>query len=94
MENLDKTIIFTGALIPLGFMRNDAFKNLLDSLILASHFNIPEILIVFGHRAFRGNRCRLIECDSIDGIDSPNFPPLVTFGINIEINWPLVLRKD
>jgi len=68
-------------------MRNDAFQNILDSIILAGHFLIPEVLIVMDHKAYRANRCRQLNCDSLDCIESPNFPHLVEFGINIEINW-------
>jgi hypothetical protein len=32
----------------------------LNSITLAGHFVIPEVLIVFGNSAFRGNRCRHI----------------------------------
>lgn len=93
LENLQKTVILTGALVPLSFMRNDAFTNILDSLILAGHFVIPEVLIVMDSKGFRANRCRQLESDSFNSIDSPNFPALVEFGINIEIKWQLVLRK-
>lgn len=34
-----------------------------------------------------------MESDSFNSIDSPNFPALVEFGINIEIKWQLVLRR-
>ncbi|CAD8176865.1 unnamed protein product [Paramecium pentaurelia] len=93
LENLQKTVVITGSLLPLSFMRNDAFQNILDSLILAGHFLIPEVLIVMDHKAYRANRCRQLKCDSLDCIESPNFPHLVEFGINIEINWQLVLRR-
>lgn len=94
LENLEKTIVVTGCLIPVSYMRNDAFQNLLNSLTLAGHFIIPEVLVVFGNKAYRGNRTRTLEADSFDGIESPNFPPLVVFGITVEINWGLVLRRD
>jgi lysophospholipase len=81
-------------MIPITFTRNDAFSNLFNSIILAGHFSIPEVLIVFGNKAFRGNRCRHISADSFDGIDSPNFPALVSFGIDINIKWDLVMRRD
>ncbi|CAD8197314.1 unnamed protein product [Paramecium pentaurelia] len=93
LENLQKTVVITGSLIPLSFMRNDAFQNILDSLILAGHFLIPEVLIVMDHKAYRANRCRQLKCDSLDCVESPNFPNLVEFGINIDIKWHLVLRR-
>jgi lysophospholipase len=93
-ENLQKLVVVTGCLVPISFMRNDAFQNLLNSLTLAGHFMIPEVLVVFGHQAFRGNRTRTLESDSFDGIDSPNLPPLVKFGISIDIEWGSVMRRD
>lgn len=75
-------------------MRNDAFSNFLNSLSLAGHFVIPEVMIVIGTYGLRANRCRQIECDGFADIESPNFPYLVHFGINIEVNWQLVLRRE
>lgn len=56
IDNLKKTIIITGAQIPLGETRNDAANNLLCSLTIAGHYDIPEVLIVFDNLIMRGNR--------------------------------------
>lgn len=74
-------------------MRNDGFTNILDSIILAGHFTIPEVLIVMGSKGYRANCCRQLESDSFESIDSPNFPALVEFKVNIEIKWHLVLKR-
>jgi len=37
-------------------MKNDAIDNLLGSLIVAGHFEIPEVLIFFSNTLMRGNR--------------------------------------
>ena len=66
-------------------MRNDAFENLLNSLVFAGHFNIPEVVIVFRDKVLRGNRAKKLDCESLDCFESPNFPALATFGIDIEI---------
>ncbi|CAK63016.1 unnamed protein product (macronuclear) [Paramecium tetraurelia] len=60
LENLQKTVVITGSLIPLSFMRNDAFQNILDSLILAGHFLIPEVLIVMDH-SLQSQQMSIIE---------------------------------
>jgi len=57
LENLSKTVIVTGAMLPISAMRNDGFSNLLTSLTIAGHFTIPEVLLVFADKMFRGNRC-------------------------------------
>lgn len=41
LENLKKTVIITGAQIPMGEPRNDAVNNLLSSLTIAGHYSIP-----------------------------------------------------
>jgi 60kDa lysophospholipase len=41
LEDLGKTIIVTGAQIPLSQLRNDAVDNLMGALTIAGHFIIP-----------------------------------------------------
>lgn len=95
LENLSKTVIITGSQVPLSLMRNDAYNNLLNSIIIAGHFNIPEVLILFRDKLFRGNRAKKADAQDLDGFDSPNFPPLGEFSsINLEIKWDLLLKPD
>ena len=46
LEDLGKTVIVTGAQIPLSQLRNDAVDNLMGALTVAGHFIIPGILAV------------------------------------------------
>lgn len=95
LENLSKTIIITGSQVPLSLMRNDAYNNLLNSIIIAGHFNIPEVLILFRDKLFRGNRAKKIDAQDLEGFDSPNFPPIGEFSsINLEIKWDSLLKPD
>lgn len=41
LEDLGKTVIVTGAQVPLGQLRNDAVENTLNSIILAGTYVIP-----------------------------------------------------
>ena len=41
LEDLGKTVIITGAQIPLSQLRNDATDNLMGSLTIAGHYIIP-----------------------------------------------------
>jgi lysophospholipase len=41
VENLKKTVIITGAQVPIGEIRNDAVNNLLCALTIAGHYIIP-----------------------------------------------------
>ena len=43
LENLTKTVVITGSQIPLVRPRNDGVANLLGSLTVAGHFDIPEV---------------------------------------------------
>lgn len=43
LEDLGKTVIVTGAQIPLSQLRNDATDNLMGALTIAGHYLIPGI---------------------------------------------------
>lgn len=93
-ENLTKTIILTGSQLPLAFLRSDGYGNMLNSLIVAGHFDIPEVLVIFENKIFRGCRSRKADSESFQGFDSPNFPPLMKLGLNYDINWEHILVPD
>tara|TARA_B110000046_G_scaffold105599_1_gene113001 strand:- start:2807 stop:4009 length:1203 start_codon:yes stop_codon:yes gene_type:complete len=78
-ENLTKPIIFTGSQIPLARVRNDGHLNLITSMILASNFDIPEVLLVFNNQILRGNRTSKISSNKLNAFESPNFPELGAF---------------
>ena len=91
LQGLQKPVVITGAQIPLCKVRNDARENLITALLIAANFKIPEVCLCFGNKLLRGNRAVKIDSDSLDAFESPNFPPLGTVGIEIKINWDLVL---
>ncbi|KAH9981132.1 asparaginase-domain-containing protein [Lactifluus volemus] len=93
LEDLGKTVIVTGAQIPLSQLRNDAVDNLLGALSIAGHYIIPECCLYFNHTLFRGNRVSKISSNDLNAFTSPNFPPLVNVGIDILINWNDVIRQ-
>ncbi|KAJ8501659.1 hypothetical protein ONZ51_g442 [Trametes cubensis] len=85
LEDLGKTVVVTGAQIPMSQLRNDAVDNLLGALVIAGHYIIPGKLILgytFG-RVLKQPSARML----------PNFPPLVNVGIDIVVNWHDVLRQ-
>lgn len=47
LEDLGKTVIITGAQIPLAELFNDSLDNLLGSLVIAASFVIPEVCLFF-----------------------------------------------
>ena len=91
LQGLQKPVVITGAQIPLSKVRNDARENLITALLIAANFKIPEVCLCFGDKLLRGNRAVKVDSDSLDAFKSPNFPPLGTVGIEIKINWDLVL---
>ncbi|KAF8723431.1 hypothetical protein AX14_009276 [Amanita brunnescens Koide BX004] len=93
LEDLGKTVILTGAQIPLSQLRNDAVDNLMGALTIAGHYIIPECCLYFNHTLYRGNRVSKLSSDSLSAFDSPNFPPLVNVGIDIVVNWNDVIRQ-
>ncbi|TRM55487.1 asparaginase-domain-containing protein, partial [Schizophyllum amplum] len=93
LEDLGKTVIITGAQIPLSQLRNDATDNLMGALLMAGHYTIPECCLYFNHTLFRGNRVMKVSSEDLAAFDSPNFAPLVKVGIDIVVNWNDVIRQ-
>ncbi|KAK0463888.1 L-asparaginase [Desarmillaria tabescens] len=93
LEDLGKTVIVTGAQIPLSQLRNDATDNLMGALTIAGHYIIPECSLYFNHTLFRGNRVSKISSYDLSAFGSPNFAPLVNVGIDIVVNWNDVIRQ-
>ncbi|KAH9928475.1 L-asparaginase [Epithele typhae] len=93
LEDLGKTVVITGAQIPMSQLRNDAVDNLLGALVIAGHYIIPECCLYFNHTLFRGNRVSKMSSYDLNAFSSPNFAPLVNVGIDIVVNWQDVIRQ-
>ncbi|XP_047353243.1 L-asparaginase 1 isoform X2 [Vespa velutina] len=89
LQDLDKIVILTGSQVPIFDTRNDGVDNFLTSLVIAANYNIPEVCVFFGTNLMRGNRTSKVSATSFDAFHSPNFPPLATVGINIEVDYRL-----
>ncbi|GDY27410.1 MULTISPECIES: asparaginase [unclassified Agarivorans] len=85
LENLSKPVIVTGSQIPLSELRSDGQTNLLNSLYLAAYYPVHEVCLFFNNKLLRGNRSTKAHADGFDAFMSPNFPPLLKAGIDIEI---------
>ena len=92
LENLGKSVIVTGAQVPLSELRNDAIENVLGALMLAGSYIIPEVGLYFASTLYRGNRTSKVSNNALAAFDSPNMAPLARVGINIEVAWNLVER--
>ena len=91
LENLSKPVIVTGSQIPLAELRSDGQVNLLNALFLAANYPIHEVSLFFNNKLLRGNRSRKLDADGFGAFQSPNFPPLLEAGINIEVKSGTVM---
>ena len=82
LENLNKPVVLTGSQIPILELKNDAVDNFLGALLIAGHYQIPEVTIYFGNKLLRGNRTTKISTSKLSAFDSPNFSPLAEIGVN------------
>ncbi|XP_070377619.1 L-asparaginase isoform X2 [Dermacentor albipictus] len=94
LENLGKSVIITGSQIPIFEPRSDGRENLLNSLIIAGNYVIPEVALMFNNKLFRGNRTSKTSINELDAFSSPNMPPLATIGVKIKVNWRAVFQQN
>jgi len=100
LEGLRKPVILTGSQLPIGMPRTDGRENLLSAVMLAAHPNpknpdsdrvewgastIQEVAVYFGNQLFRGNRTHKESAQSLHAIVSPNYPSLVTAGVEFNV---------
>jgi L-asparaginase len=91
LRGLRKPVIVTGSQIPLCQIRNDARANLITAMMLAANYPIPEVCLYFGQQLLRGCRAVKVSANGFEAFASPNLPPLGEVGVDIRINWDLVL---
>lgn len=93
LNNLGKPVILTGSQAPIHSLQTDATDNLLNSLIIAGHFLIPEVALFFSGSLYRGNRSTKVSADQFAAFASPNFPPLATItSSEVRVRWPEIYR--
>ncbi len=93
LENLGKTVVFTGAQVPVGRIRTDARRNLVTALEMAASrhpmaktVRVPEVCLFFNDLLIRGNRAKKVESQQYDAFRSENYPPLARAGIELDFN--------
>ncbi|XP_060037069.1 60 kDa lysophospholipase isoform X2 [Erinaceus europaeus] len=92
LENLQKSVILTGAQVPIHTLWNDGRENLLGALLLAGQYVIPEVCLFFQNKLFRGNRVTKVDTRRFEGFCSPNLPILAELGSEVMISWELVRK--
>ncbi|MCB2407876.1 asparaginase [Hymenobacter lucidus] len=95
LENLGKTVVFTGSQVPVGRIRTDARRNLITALDIAvarhstaGTVRVPEVCVFFNDLLIRGNRAKKVESQQYNAFRSENYPPLARAGIEVEFNDP------
>ncbi len=101
LENLSKPIIFTGSQLPIGDLRTDAKENLISSIQIAGLKQngkpvIKEVGLYFEYKLYRANRTTKASAEHFEAFDSPNYPPLIQSGVNLNINYAAIkkIRKE
>jgi len=95
LENLSKPVILTGSQVPLGAIRNDARRNIITALeIASSKIVVPEVSIYFNNQLFRGNRCEKYTSSKFDAFHSLNYPALAEAGVNIEFDKNAIAKRS
>lgn len=92
LENLQKTVILTGAQVPIHALWNDGRENLLGALLMAGQYVIPEVCLFFQNQLFRGTRVTKVDTRRFAAFCSPNLPPLAVVGTDVIINRELVRK--
>jgi L-asparaginase len=95
LQGLTKPVVFTGAQLPVGAIRNDARRNLVTSIEIASAKHnglpiVPEVCIFFNDVLLRGNRARKVESSQFDAFQSFNYPPLAKVGIYVNYDKQVI----
>jgi L-asparaginase len=92
LQGSHKSVVLTGSQRPLAEPRTDARANLVHSAICAG-MEIPEVGLYFGSHLFRGNRATKTSIHAYEAFASPNHPPLVEIGVDIERSSAPLQRK-
>lgn len=87
LEGLPKPVILTGSQRPRSVLRTDADANLVHSTHCAT-LDLPEVGLYFGTTLLRGNRATKTSVQAYTAFASPNFPPLLEMGVEIEVKAP------
>ena len=62
----------------------------MGALLVAGAFLIPEVVLYFNNKLFRGNRASKTSCNALAAYNSVNFEPLGAFGVTFDVRWDLI----
>lgn len=93
LRNFNRSVIVTGSQIPLFEFRNDAMRNVIDSIII-SLLKIPEVMVVFGGKILRGNCTSKVSSTDFAAFNSPNLGEIGNIGVHINIYKNKLYKHD
>lgn len=94
LEGQRKPVVLTGAQVPLFALRSDGLQNVLGALRVATEPAIPEVMLFFRDKLFRGNRATKHDATGLEAFTSPNLAPLAQIGLDLVVRRDLVLPPD
>jgi L-asparaginase len=89
MSSPSKPIVLTGSQRPLRELRSDARMNLIDAVQLAG-LCYPGVFVAFDSDVFLGSRVAKLSNLELGAFQSPNFPKIGHFGVEVELNTVLL----
>ncbi|XP_072934743.1 L-asparaginase-like [Epargyreus clarus] len=92
LESVGKTVVLTGAQVPIFQPRSDGLNNFLCSILIAATQHIPEVTVFFGCKLFRGTRVKKVSNTRIYAFDSPNYPPLLEAKVSLEVDPKMLIH--
>ena len=98
LQHLDKAVILTGSQLPIGDLRTYAKENLITAIQIAALTengkpSVKEVCLYFEYKLYRGNRTTKISAEQFEAFDSPNYPPLITSGVHLEVQTEILLKN-
>lgn len=99
LENLAKPVILTGSQLPLGVIRTDGRRNILNAIAIAAEYRndrpvIQEVCIYFQNTLFRGNRTYKDDASRFNAFMSPNYHNLADVNTEIEFHFANIHNED
>jgi lysophospholipase len=86
LQNIQKPVVITGSQISIFETRNDAYNNIVTSIILAACYPIKEVCVCFNNELLRGSRTAKVSSTRFNAFASPNYPHLAHIGSKITLN--------
>lgn len=99
LDNLSKPVILTGAQLPLGVIRTDGRRNILNAIAIAAEYVdnrpvIQEVCIYFQNNLYRGNRTYKDNASRFNAFYSPNYPIIAEVNTTAEFHTNLLHYEE